>query len=417
MKRLSHQIHLTIVAALLLFAVLVAVAFVALPDGAEGVPADGLALVAAHLLPPRDRPGPELTAALDRWARELRLDLSVYDEEGRPLASSGRPIVLLSPRRPRQQMIHGRVVLVTLRLPDGRWLAARAPRPLRRGPATLVGVLLLMAAAIAIAAWPVVRKLTGRLERLRGRVEDLGEGHLGARAAIEGKDEVAALARSFNRAAERIENLVESQRRMLAFASHELRSPLARLRLSVEMMAAEPAMKARAGKDLGELAGLIDELLEASRLQARRVATDQEVDLLALVAEEAARTGAEVGGQPAVVIGDARLLRRLVRNLLENARRYGGTAPAEASVSAAPGRGALLTVADRGPGIPPSERDRIFEPYYRPQGTAETGEGYGLGLALVRQIAEAHGGHVRCLARDGGGTVFEVALNGAAGSA
>jgi signal transduction histidine kinase len=417
MKRLSHQIHLTIVAALLLFAVLVSAAFVAQTGGAESVPHDAVGLLAAHLLPPRDRPGDELVAALDRWARELRLDLTVYDEEGRPIASSGKPIVLVSPTRPRQQLIHGRVVLVSVRLPDGRWLAARAPRSLRRGPAAVLGLLFLLAAAVAIAAWPVVRKLTGRLERLRGRVEDLGEGHLGARAAIEGNDEVASLARSFNRAAERIEGLVESQRRMLAFASHELRSPLARLRLSVEMMAADPALKARAGKDLGELEGLIDELLEASRLQARRVATDQEVDLLALVAEEAARTGAEVGGQPALIKGDARLLRRLVRNLLENARRYGGAVPAEASVAVGPEGGARLTVADRGPGIPPSERDRIFEPYYRPPGAAESGEGYGLGLALVRQIAEAHGGHVRCLARDSGGTVFEVTLNGAAGSA
>ena len=73
-------------------------------------------------------------------------------------------------------------------------------------------------------------------------------------------------------------------------------------------------------------------------------------------------------------------------------------------------KGARLLVADRGPGVPESERERIFEPFYRPPGAPETGSGFGLGLALVRQIARAHGGEVRCLARDGGGTQFEVVL-------
>jgi len=134
------------------------------------------------------------------------------------------------------------------------------------------------------------------------------------------------------------------------------------------------------------------------------------VDLLGLLAEEAARVGAEASGDAASVRGDARLLRRLVRNLLENARRHGGGTPIEASTAApSPGR-VGLRVADRGPGVPDGERERIFEPFYRPAGAAETGEGYGLGLSLVRQIARAHGGDVRCLAREGGGTVFEVEL-------
>jgi len=410
MRRLSHQIYLAMVGAMLLFGTLVSLAFSL--SGGDGIPLRGLASVAGELLPAPDRPASELQATLDRWGARLALDMTVFDERGVPLASAGKPLRLGPTHLPRYRTMHGRLIFVSLHLPDGRWFAARSINS-ERGPALLLLGLGLLAVAVVVAAWPIVRKLTGRLERLRGRVEDLGGGHLGARAAIEGNDEVASLARSFNRAAERIEGLVESQRRMLAFASHELRSPLARLRLSVEMMAADPALKARAGKDLGELEGLIDELLEASRLQARRVATDQEVDLLALVAEEAARTGAEVAGRLAMVTGDARLLRRLVRNLLENARRHGGTTAAEVSVDPGPGGGALLTVADRGPGIPASERDRIFEPFYRPQGAAETGEGYGLGLALVRQIAAAHGGEVRCVDRDGGGTRFEVTLGGA----
>jgi signal transduction histidine kinase len=222
---------------------------------------------------------------------------------------------------------------------------------------------------------------------------------------------VAGLARSFNRAAERIQELVEAQRRQLAFASHELRSPLARLRVSLEMMAGDPALKARAAGDIAELDGLVDELLESSRLQARGGLDRAEaVDLLALAAEEAARGGAEASGEPVVVQGDARLLRRLVRNLLDNARRHGAAALVEVRLEAAPGALARLLVSDRGPGVADGERERVFEPFYRPAGSSETGSGYGLGLALVRQIARAHGGEARCLARDGGGSVFAVEL-------
>jgi signal transduction histidine kinase len=237
----------------------------------------------------------------------------------------------------------------------------------------------------------------------------LADGRQVAEGEEVGRDEVAALARSFNRAADRIQQLVEAERRQLAFASHELRSPLARLRVSIEMMAGDSSLKARAERDVEELDALIGELLEASRLEALgRADRDEAIDLLGLVAEEAARVEAAVEGQAVEVRGDPRLLRRLVRNLLENARRHGGT-----SVEARVARletGARLTVADRGPGVAPTERERIFEPFYRPPGAPETGASYGLGLALVRQIARAHGGEARCQAREGGGTVFEVVL-------
>jgi signal transduction histidine kinase len=129
------------------------------------------------------------------------------------------------------------------------------------------------------------------------------------------------------------------------------------------------------------------------------------------VAEEAARVQALVAGEPAELRGDARLLRRLVRNLLDNARRHAAGTEVTARVEPLP-HGARLVVADRGPGVPESERERIFEPFYRPPGASESGSGHGLGLALVRQIARAHGGEVACLARSGGGTEFEVVLAG-----
>ncbi len=228
--------------------------------------------------------------------------------------------------------------------------------------------------------------------------------------AVEGGDEIADLARSFNRSAERIQALVLAQRRILAGASHELRSPLARLRMALELLQGDPALRAHAVRDIAELDGLIDELLAASRLEAQpEVAKHDDVDLLGLAAEEAARVGVEAHGESVVIPGDARLLRRLVRNLLENARRHASGHAVEVNVARAQGR-VLLTVADRGPGVPNAERERIFEPFYRPSGAPETGDGWGLGLALVRQIARAHGGDAHCRAREGGGTLFEVEL-------
>jgi len=164
-------------------------------------------------------------------------------------------------------------------------------------------------------------------------------------------------------------------------------------------------------RNIDELDQLVDEILLASRLDASpsEFARDN-VDLLGLAAEECATALASLDGQPAEVAGDARLLRRLLRNLLENARRYGGMTPPEVSVRVRADGCRVLSVCDRGPGVPESERERIFEPFHRPPQAQEHEGGYGLGLALVRQIAERHGGTARCLARDGGGACFEVVL-------
>jgi signal transduction histidine kinase len=160
------------------------------------------------------------------------------------------------------------------------------------------------------------------------------------------------------------------------------------------------------------LDALIGELLLASRLDAlEHLERTEDVDLLALLAEEGARTGAEVSGESVCIQGDTRMLRRLMRNLLENAQRYAAGSSIEASVVSLTPAGARLCVADRGPGVPEPERERIFEPFYRPTGLRERGDGgVGLGLALVRQIARHHGGDVRCVPRAGAGTCFEVDL-------
>jgi signal transduction histidine kinase len=221
---------------------------------------------------------------------------------------------------------------------------------------------------------------------------------------------VAELARSFNAAAQRIEQLVNGYRGLLANVSHELRTPLTRMRMALELLpSARPELRERVAKDIAELDELIGELLLASRLDTLEAPLQrEELDLLALAAEEACAVGAHVEGASVSVSGDVRLLRRLIRNLLQNAQRHAPGAPVGIEVAARTDGGAALAVWDRGAGIPAAERERIFDPFYRVPGTQ--GEGSGLGLALVRQIARHHGGSVRCLEQAGGGTRFELEL-------
>jgi len=286
-----------------------------------------------------------------------------------------------------------------------------------------VGVLTLLAVlfgAIAAGSYPVVRRLTRRLETLQQGVEAFGAGELSYRVPASGGDEVALVAHSFNRAAQRIEDLVRANRSLLANASHELRSPLARLKMAVAMMetapdAARPALKQEIDHDIRELDALVEEVLLASRLDAQEASMAQDpVDLSAVVAEEAARLGVPMEMDPlalqAQLRGDERLLRRAVRNLLENARRYGG-GEVLAEVRFDPAERCLqVWVCDRGPGVPESERERIFQPFFRLPGHSEKAGGVGLGLSLVRQIANQHAGQVRCESREGGGSCFVLSV-------
>lgn len=442
-------------------------------------------------LPPADAPAAVQAQALRAWSHRLRVPMALDDAAGRRTATTeafarrdpasrapgegrrGRDAddddldpqdARGQPRRP------GRAL--PIRFDDGRTLWLMPPRlwgdhpmvramgqdaardrapaaadpggPLRppRPPVTVVpgvtglpsgvallALLALLFAAVAAGAWPVVRQLTRRLEALKRGVEAFGGGALHERVAVEGRDEVAALAGSFNRAAERIEALLRSHQSLLANASHELRSPLTRLKMALAMIDEAPparrdALRAEVDANIAELDALVEEVLLASRLDAAADAVARDpVDLLALAAEEAARTGAEVAGSAPLVAGDERLLRRALRNLLENARRYGVASDAPAtSVDADAATPAVevtveadaaevrVRVCDRGPGVPEALRERIFEPFFRLPGHAEREGGVGLGLSLVRQIAERHGGRVSCSARPGGGSCFTLAL-------
>ena len=317
---------------------------------------------------------------------------------------------------------------------DGQMLNLLLPRPKRpptppwgRAPFGFGWMLVIVGLAVALGAYPVMRRLTLRLEALQRGVERWGEGDLSARVNTEGKDEVAFLAARFNHAAERIETLMESHKSLLANASHELRSPLARIRMGLELMGVDPKSPQRMeiSRSITELDQLIDEILLASRLDARQADAEpfETLDLTGLAAEECARIHAELNaapgnsddtpnGQSLTVRGSPRLLRRLIRNLLENARRYStGDISLELAQLRKDGQNfAVIKVNDRGPGVPQAQRERIFEPFYRLPGASEREGGVGLGLSLVRSISLRHGGTVRCEARPGGGASFIVEL-------
>ena len=315
---------------------------------------------------------------------------------------------------------------------DGQRLNLLLPRPQRptgnpwsRPPFGFGWMLALVGLAVALGAYPVIRRLTQRLEALQRGVERWGAGDLSARINAEGRDEVAFLARRFNIAAERIETLMQSHKSLLANASHELRSPLARIRMGLELIGVDKASPQRMeiSRSLGELDQLIDEILLASRLDTKQADAEpfEMLDLTGLAAEECARANAELqaelpcgpgAGLGLTLPGSPRLLRRLIRNLLENARRYsqGDISLELAQSGAGPGQRAIIKVHDRGPGVPSAQRERIFEPFYRLPGASEGNGGVGLGLALVKSISERHGGSVRCAERPGGGASFIVEL-------
>ncbi len=419
MKRLYLQLYLTVVLSLLVFALVAGYLWRVLVHVAPPPQAAELAgEIAQGALPPPEAPREAQQAALERLSAGGQVQIALYAADGTRIAQVGPPLLGSGERKHRAEFPwRGRRVW-TLELPDGRWIAARLPRRERSPPLVPLGLVLtlgLLALAVAVGAYPVVRRATRRLERLQASVEALGAGDLAARVTVEGHDEVATLASSFNRSAERIERLVSAHKTLLANASHELRSPLARIRMAVEMLKtdARPELRAELERDIAELDALVDEILLASRLDAGPGPDAREdVDLLALAAEECARVEAALDGETVTLRGEPRLLRRLIRNLLENARRHGAGSPIEVSVARSAHGGAELRVCDRGPGVPEAERERIFEPFYRPAGAREREGGVGLGLALVRQIARRHGGDATCLARDGGGSCFAVLLPG-----
>jgi len=376
-----------------------------------------------------------LARRMERLHADLDLDVTVRDLDGRVIARAGveespPPADVVAAARAGRVSTRGRPVpfaLAPVRDPASDAIVGTVQVSARRhlGPASLVRPLLFVAvvlSVVAVASRPLARRLSRPLERLTEAARRLGGGDLGARAPAPAArtrwwrrrhappDEIAELTRAFNEMAERVERLVRGQKELLANVSHELRSPLARLRLALALLPRDGPTEARladAERDLAELDGLIDDVLATARLEATGLPTRlAEVDVGALLAglAERARHDPAVAGQavrvsegpPLMLVADEALLRRALWNLVENAAKYG--APPITLAAARDGDRVALSVADEGPGIAPQARERVLDPFYRldtartPGGTAPAG--VGLGLTFAQRVAEVHGGAI-----------------------
>ena len=449
MRQLYLKIYAAVLAAIVLFTVLAGLSWKYFSTEAERSGASRWQMqlirsVSAQMFP-EDISLAVAQATLDKLNADTKLDLGLYSASHQRMAFAGELLPLQLPTNTRDAMLERRrnrgkdpsgqdpqvaprsVQVLTdgppmfaISLPGDRALliAGYAPRrpqagAMGPGPLGFIGMLLLIAAGIGAGSYPVIRKLTKQLESLRTTVDRFGQGELSARAIVQSKDEVGALAASFNTSAQRIEQQIAAQRSLLANASHELRSPLARLKMALTV----PDSGLEAQRNIAELDDLIEEILLASRLEAsdgKQALKLSATDVAGLAAEECARTEAQLrlmgdASSDWTLDIDAKLIRRLIRNLLENAKRYAPQSHADCSIESTR-KSIVLVIEDRGPGVELAQRERIFEPFYRLPGASEKTGGVGLGLSLCRQIVRHHDGQIVCASREGGGSRFIVTL-------
>ncbi len=270
---------------------------------------------------------------------------------------------------------------------------------------------------VSLAAWWLARRIAGPVTALEEAAAQLATGASPALLPETGPRELAQLAGHFNRMALQVRELLDARTTLLAGVSHDLRTPLARMRLALEMLTLkpDPSLLARLEADIEEMNGLIGQLLDLARGVAGEPASCLELgpwlnERAHRHAEAAARAGASVtvhGPEGLRVWAPPGLLGRVVDNLLGNAIRY---APgpvelhAEAVTTGQPPATVRLSVLDRGPGIPPEQLAAVWRPFQRVEGSRspQTG-GYGLGLAIVRQLAQSQGWQIGLAAREGGG--------------
>jgi signal transduction histidine kinase len=278
------------------------------------------------------------------------------------------------------------------------------------------------------AAGRIARRVSRPLYELTRVAQAIGEGNFGARARLariecSGFDEMAVLSRAFNDMAGRLEGQLTEQRELMAAVSHELRTPLARIRLLVEIARQgrlDPRTLDEIDREAIEIDTLVGELLASARLEFQALAA-KPLEAGALARRALERAGEDPGKlsmtPPAIPFAaDPTLVARALANLVDNARKHGGGLD-RMQVGTRAGA-VVFEVLDRGPGFAPGEETRVFDRFYRGENGGAHGS-LGLGLALVRRIAEAHGGSARASNRPGGGAclTLELAIEPPAASA
>lgn len=311
-----------------------------------------------------------------------------------------------------------RALFVSFRLEPGDddeyWLALPRERLDRFFPIEWIGW---AAAALLLSlagAWLLVARLEKPLRKLAAAAKEIGRGARPEPVPVEGPAEVETLALAFNQMGADLTRLDEDRALLLAGVSHDLRTPLTRLRMSIEMSAMDAAQRTDAVADIEEMDRTIGQFLDFARPDGGEAA--QPVDLAALLDELATayrRRGAAMAldaTAPTPLAVRAQALRRAVANLIENALRHAGaTAPIDLALHD-DAKEVRIEVADRGPGIPPAEAERLKQPFTRLDEARSGAAGAGLGLAIVERIARAHGGRLELLPRDGGGLLARIIL-------
>lgn len=350
-----------------------------------------------------------LAKRLDRLNRDLHFAHHLVDLSGRDVITGedrSRDLALVTPAGPPQR--DGDRVVGVWPSGDGRYRLIGVGTP-PFSAWTFLPFYLLVPASIGLMAWWAARSILVPIRRVTAVADRLGRGELTARVSTIPQNEIGTLATTVNAMAERIGTLLQAERQLLQDVSHELRSPLARLNLAVELARTADNQDAigRIQTDLDRLSVLIAQLIEMTRAEGdpsgRWV---QPVDLDELVAEvgatcardaEARGAGLVISGRTGrMVQGDRELLRWAVENVVRNATRY--TPPGTAVELTVGDRDnqAVITVRDFGPGVPASELARIFDPFYRVE-TARTPSasgGVGLGLAIASRAAKVHHGTI-----------------------
>ena len=322
------------------------------------------------------------------------------------------------------------VILVGLEIFRPRPSIAAPPlRPPGSSPFVIPTPVLVAAIVVsAIVCFLLARNLAAPLRRVREASERLASGDLLARAGSmvrPRRDEIGDLVRDFDAMAERLYLLVSSQKQLLSDISHELRSPLARLQVAVELARRKAGPDAEKHLNRIEAEGtrmneMIGQILSLARTDSDRLAVSEQVDLaeiLRAVASdtdyEARETGREVRvrcADQAIILGDAALLTSAVENVVRNACRY--TPPGtsvDISLDVTPTHGHIV-VRDHGPGIPPEDTERIFLPFHRVGASRDRDSGgAGLGLSIAARAVKVHGGSIRAANAEGGG--LEVSMD------